>query len=93
MVYVNTPFSVFFSEVDTNVDYDPLDIRERDEQERYFDEEEPEMLQDMAENALPIEQSDDCGPSDVSDNTTRGPVPTHKDTAPSDIVKENGTGT
>ena len=33
-----------FSTVDTNDEYDSLDIRERDEQERYFDKEDPETV-------------------------------------------------
>ena len=36
--------------VDTNEEYDSLDIREHDEQERYFDNEEPETL-DMESDA------------------------------------------
>jgi hypothetical protein len=33
-----------FSTVDENADYDNLDIREHDEEDRYFDEEDPEDI-------------------------------------------------
>ena len=37
-------FCFVFSSVDANVEYDSLDIRQQDEEERYFDEEEPEDI-------------------------------------------------
>ena len=32
-----------YNTVDTNADYDDLNLKERDEQDKYFDEEEPQM--------------------------------------------------
>lgn len=42
--------SCHFSDVDNNVEYDSLDIREQDEEERYFDREsDEEIADDIAE--------------------------------------------
>ncbi len=42
----------YFSKVDSNKDYDSMDLLERDEQDKYFDEEESQDCSDIRDSIM-----------------------------------------